>query len=107
MTENGLVHPDYGSRYPYGPLGLPSDAYQLLRLVTQIPFAHQGAMWMLVQKSDVEKTAPFRVTGAQLTSCGVELLQIVDIETLPDFTVKLVGYFAQSGYQMTSGELLK
>lgn len=100
MTENGLVHPDYGSYHPYGPLGLPSDAQHPLRSLAQMPFAHQGAMWMLIPQSGVENAKPLRVSGAKLTSCGVELLKIVDIESLPEFTAKLSGYFSQSGYQM-------
>ena len=98
LTENGLLHPDYGSHRPYGPLDLP-DALQRLGPV-QIPFAHQGAIWKLIPKADIEKATPVRVVGAQLTSCGVELLRIVDIEPLPEFTSKLEAHFSQSGYQM-------
>ena len=99
LTENGLLHPDYGSYRPYGPLDLPVDVGQNIGPV-QIPFAHQDAMWVLVPKADIEKATSLRVTGAQLTSCGVELLKIVDIEPLPEFTSKLVAHFSQSGYQM-------
>lgn len=97
LTENGLVHTDYGSRHPYGPLGLPTDARQPL---LQIPFAHQGTMWMLIPKAGPEKANSVQVTGAKLTSCGVELLKIVDLEPLPDFTAKLAQHFSQSGFQM-------
>ena len=100
MTENGLVHSDYGSRHPYGPLGLPSDIKQPLRSVVQIPFAHQGTMWVLMPKDGPGQARPVQVTGAKLTSCGVELLKIIDIEPLPAFTAKLEGHFLQSRYQM-------
>ena len=99
LTENGLLHTDYGSYYPYGPLDLPADARQSLGHV-QLPFAHQDAMWALIPKDDIRKTTSQRVVGAQLTSCGVELLKIADIEPLPEFTSKLVAHFSQSGYQM-------
>ena len=99
LTENGLLHPDYNSYQPYGPLDLPADVRQNLGPV-QIPFAHQDAMWVLNPKADTKKAKPLKVTGAQLTSCGVELLSIVDIEPLPEFTSKLVAHFSQSGYQM-------
>ena len=99
LTENGLLHPDYGSYHPYGPIDLPADARQNIGPV-QIPFDHQDAMWVLIPKADIEKATSLRVTGAQLTSCGVELLKIVDIEPLPEFTSKLVAHFSQSGYQM-------
>lgn len=100
MTENGLVHPDYRCHHPYGPLGLTSNERPPLRFAPQIPFAHQGAMWVLIPTADEEKASPLTVTGAKLTSCGVELLKIVDIEPLPNFTKKLIGHFSQSGYRM-------
>lgn len=99
MTENGLVHHDYGCYHPYGPLELPSDARKPNRPVIQIPFAHQDAIWMLLPTGD-KKATPLKVRGAKLTSCGVELLKIVDIESLPKFTGKLVEHFSQSGYRM-------
>ena len=99
LTENGLLHTDYGSYQPYGPLDLPADARQSL-VPVQIPFAHQDAKWVLIPKDDIKKATSLKVTGAQLTSCGVELLKIADIEPLPKFTSKLVAHFSQSGYQM-------
>ena len=100
MTENGLLHTDYRSYHPYGPLELHSNAQSLLPPNVQIPFVHQSAMWMLMPKENPQQAKPVRVSGAKMTSCGVELLKIVDIEPLPDFTAKLVGHFSQSGYQM-------
>lgn len=100
MTENGLVDSDYGSRHPYGPLELHSNAQPALPPNIQIPFVHQSAMWMLMPKTNPQQAKPVLVTGAKMTSCGVELLKIVDIEPLPDFTAKLVEHFSQSGYQM-------
>lgn len=99
LTENGLLHMDFGSYHPYGPLDPPSDARQRLGAF-QIPFAHQDAMWALIPKADIKNATSLRVVGAQLTSCGVELLRIADIEPLPEFTSKLVAHFLQSGYQM-------
>ena len=99
LTENGLLHTDYSSYHSYGPLDMPADARQSLGPI-QIPFAHQDAMWMLIPKADTKKATSLRVTGARLTSCGVELLRIVDMEPLPEFTSNLVAHFSQSGYQM-------
>ena len=99
LTENGLVHSDYNSRQSYGPLELPPAAQQHFPDGFQMPFAHQGTMWVLVPQGQ-KKAKPVGVDGAQFTSCGVELLKIVDIESLPDFTAKLVRHFAKSGYQM-------
>lgn len=100
LTENGFVHPDYNSYHPYGPLGLPFDDHRPLQSMVQIPFTHQGATWVLIPKENVDKAQSLKVHGAKLTSCGVELLKIVDIESLPNFTKKLVEHFSRSGYQM-------
>ena len=100
MTENGLVHPDYSCSHPYGPLEQLFDAQQPHRPVPQIPFTHQGATWMLIPMTDQKKAKSMQVKGARLTSCGVELLKIVDIESLPSFTDKLMDHFSQSRYQM-------
>ena len=48
-----------------------------------------------------EEASPLNVAGAKLTSCDVELIKIVNIEPLPDFTAKLREHFSQAGYQMT------
>ncbi len=100
LTENGLVHPDYRCSHPYGPFELPSGARQSYQPVPQIPFLHQGNMWVLIPKTDQKKPKPIKVEGAKLTSCCVELLKIVDMEPLPGFTDKLKAYFSQSEYQM-------
>ena len=100
LTENGLVHSDYSSWRPYGPLELPFDLQQSLRNVPQIPFTHQGTAWVLIPEKIQEKVQSLKVEGAMFTSCGVELLKIVDIEPLPDFTEKLVEHFSQLGYRM-------
>ena len=99
LAENGLLHPDYNSYHEYGPLNLPGNIGQRVGHV-QIPFAHQDVMWLLIPSGDAGKPKSTRVNGVQLTSCGVELLRIADIEPLPDFTRKLADHFAQSGYRM-------
>ena len=100
LTENGFVHPDYNSYHPYGPLDLPTDVHRHLPSMVQIPFTHQGATWVLIPRENKDNVRSFKVQGAKLTSCGVELLKILDIESLPDFTKRLVEHFSKSGYQM-------
>ena len=100
LTENGLIHPDYGSWHPYGPLDLGGQAHQPRRLNPQIPFVHQSSMWMLVPMDNSKEATQMKVAGAQFTSCGTELLRIVDVEPLPEFTEKLTAYFSKSGYNM-------
>ena len=97
LTENGLIHHDYSSYHPYRSFELRYDAR---RPITQVLFAHQGAMWRLSPKADTREAKPLKVTGAKLTSCGIELLSIVDMEPLPKFTTKLMDHFSKLGYQM-------
>ena len=104
MTESGLLHSDYGCQHPYGPLGLPFSAQSPQRHLVQIPFVHQSAKWQLIPKANPKEWKPLGVVGAKLTSCGVELLKIVDIEDLPNFTAKLSNHFEQSGYQMSRAQ---
>ena len=101
LTENGLVHSDYSSFHPYGPRVLVFDAQQPSQSVMHIPFTYQNATWLLIPENNLGNVQPLKVRGAKLTSCGVELLKIVDIESLPNFTEKLVRHFLRSGYKMT------
>ncbi|MCY4261120.1 MAG: hypothetical protein OXC91_12770, partial [Rhodobacteraceae bacterium] len=87
MTENGLLHPDYNCWHYYGPYG----------------FTHQGLRWGLVPKGD-PKAPEIKMKGAKFTTCGVELLKIVDIEPLPAFTTKMIKHFSQSGYDMVKAK---
>lgn len=100
LTENGLVHSEYNTSHPYGPLELLDNVGEQVASVPQIPFGHQDAKWMLIPVDINKKPKPIGVVGAQLTSCGIELLRIVDIEPLPDFTNRLIEHFLQSGYRM-------
>lgn len=99
MTEHGSYH-------PYGPLGLPFNAQSPQPHLVQIPYIYRGGRWQLVPKKDQSAAKPNKVSGAKLTSCGVELLKIVDVEPLPAFTDKLKKHFSRSGYQMVRSRLL-
>jgi len=99
LTENGLLHPDYSCWMSYGPIHdanpgahLPPD--------TQLPFRHQGRRWVLVGASDELGVKSVRVAGAAFTTAGRELLKVVDIEPMPEFTERLKAHFARSKYEM-------
>ena len=68
MTEHGLLHSDYSSNHPYGPLGLPFNARSPQAHLVQRPFIHQGARWQLIPKTDPKGAKPMKVSGAKLTS---------------------------------------
>ena len=99
LTENGLVHPDYNCYHEYVPIELPFDPTKAKRPISSIRIVHQNSMWDLIPKEE-KGPEPLRVTGAKLTTCGVELLRIVDVEPLPSFTMKLEAHFSQSGHRM-------
>lgn len=96
LTENGLLHSEYDSQCSYEGSPSPDPKY---------PYApkeiiHQGENWFVLPKAGQEVRAPLMVSGAMLTSCGIELLKIVDIEPLPEFTDKLSRYFSEFGYEI-------
>ena len=106
LTENGLLHPDYSCYMPYGPINdrIPAGV-QLPPNVqippnTQIPFRHQGKLWRLLGTSDATRVKSIRVVGAAFTTAGRELLEIVDIDPMPEFTTRLKDHFAKSNYEM-------
>ena len=96
LTENGLLHSVYDSQCSYEGSPSPDPKY---------PYApkeiiHQGVNWFVLPKSGQEVRAPLMVSGAMLTSCGIELLKIVDIEPLPEFTERLKKYLSEFGYEI-------
>ena len=83
----------------YGPI---HDANPEMRIPpnTQLPFRHQGRKWVLVGASDALGVKSVRVAGAAFTTAGRELLKVVDIEPMPEFTERLKAHFARSKYEM-------
>ena len=108
LTENGLLHPDYSCYGTYGPIhDLISDEARSIVSPNdlpppnaQMPFRHQGKMWQLLGTSDAMRVKSIRVEGAAFTTAGRELLKIVDIEPMPEFTTRLKDHFAKSNYEM-------
>ena len=99
LTENGLLRPDYACYMPYGPIHEPNSGVQLPPNA-QIPFRHQGRQWALLGASDALRVKSIHVIGAAFTTAGRELLKVVDIEPMPEFTARLKTHFAQKNYEM-------
>ena len=58
----------------------------------------------MVGYSDDLKVKSVRVEGAAFTTAGRELLRVVDIEPMPEFTERLKAHFAKSSYEMVEVE---
>ena len=99
LTENGLVHPDYSCRMPYGPLHENNLGVSLPPNL-QLPFLHQGHKWVLLGTTDSAKKKAVLVIGAAFTQAGRELLSVVELESMPHFTERLRDYFSNSNYNM-------
>ena len=99
LTENGLLHPDYSCELPYGSINYLSPGVRMPPN-TQLPFRHQGRSWVLVGASDALGVKPVHVAGAAFSTAGRELLKVVNLELLPEFTARLKAHFAKSKYEM-------
>ena len=99
LTENGLLLPDYSCWMEYGPIHAANPGAHPPPH-TQLPFQHQGRRWILVGASDALAVKSVRVVGAAFTTAGREILKVVDIEPMPEFTAQLKAHFAKSNYEM-------
>ena len=99
LTENGLLHPDYQCWGPYGPIHEANSGVSIPSN-TQLPFRHQGRRWALVGTSDALGVKSVQVVGAAFSTAGRELVKVVDLELMPEFTARLKAHFAKSKYDM-------
>ena len=100
LTESGLLLPDLTSRMPYGPIKLPELRIANQPSTVSLPFRHQGKQWILRPSTDEMKVGELRVDGAAFTTAGRELLTVVDMEDMPEFTERLKAHFAKSKHEM-------
>ena len=100
LTENGLLRPEFNCYMPYGPISVPASQSANQAMSIQLPFTHQGRHWILQPLKDELKGKQLRVEGAALSSAGRELLSIVELEDIPQFTERLKAHFAKSRYKM-------
>lgn len=102
LTENGLLHPDYGSGHPYGQIYFAGGVLPSGQASGPLPLhmRHQGPLWDLVPEPPNTSGSSLRIEGAALTSVGIELLGIVDIEEMPAFTERFRQYLTSVKYRM-------
>ena len=96
LTENGLLHPDYGSWYGYE-IATPNEK---IGGKVPIPVFHQNRRWALIPLRTGKKGEDLRISGAGFTTVGRELLQIVDIEEDSAFLNRVQTYFRSRHVEM-------
>jgi hypothetical protein len=94
LNEYGLVIPEYNSSVDYQ-VSIVDDNNRVLA-----PFRHQGRYWALRPEPGQKHNEEFRIRGLALSGVGRELLHIVDIEPMPEFTEDLKKFFAEQKLQM-------
>ena len=70
-------------------------------MLIQIPFTYQGKSWLLVPVSGRSHGSEMKLHGVSLTGVGVELMKIVDMVTMDDYSQKLTAFFQQKKLRMT------
>lgn len=100
LMESGLLRTDLASRMPYGLIRLTHAPGMKHPTFAQLPFVHQGRLWIVKPSADKTRGRPVKVKGVAFTSAGRELLTVVDIDQMPEFTDRLKAHFAKLHYQM-------
>ncbi len=97
LNEHGLVISDYNSWRELKPcVALPG----MPQLAACIPISHQGRHWILIPKTKggIDKT--LRISGVALTNCGSELLRVVKLEPVDNYTKAMDAWFEGQGFRM-------
>ena len=98
LMEHDLISTDLNSEFPYGvSIKLKPNSAHL----TPVPATHQREQWLLTPKDLSKKAEGIMVGGVGFTSCGRELIDIVDTEAMPKFKDKLVAHLSELGLQVT------
>ena len=98
LNEHGLVIADYNSWYEHIPCIAFTGAGSQ---VVCIPFTHQGRHWILSPSSRDVIGKKVRIHGVALTRSGSELLQVVHMDRVDDYTRDLAQWFERKKFRMT------
>lgn len=99
LNEHGLITSSYNSWKDYKiSIGIPIPVGN--PQVFRAPFRYQGRYWVLVPNGEWPAGKEFRLSGVALTQSGKELVKIVSIPAVEDFTQDLKNYFTGQGFQM-------
>ena len=97
LTENGLLHSEYGSLGTYNQSILHPQNGQQGQI---IPLVHQNQNWVLRPLPKFKATSELNLRGAMFTTSGQELLHIVDIERDTIFLEKVRAYLRGQHIEM-------
>ena len=102
LNEHGLIISDYNSWRCYGQsiIEVATPEPKSVQNVLHLPFNFQGRYWILEETSARPIGKEFRLSGVALTRSGQELLRIVDIEPMSEYTQDLMQFFKSRELQM-------
>lgn len=98
LNEHGLIIPDYNSWFDFR---MCIGAGMFESKPVRLPFNFQGRSWVLVSSNQRDKDQEFRLSGVALTRSGRELLEIVDLEPMNEYTQDLMKFFEAENLRMT------
>ena len=94
LNESRLIISEYNSQF-----GSEHCVVNVNSLGT-LALKHQERYWKLLPDSEWNDDSKFFLSGVALSGVGRELLHIVDIEPMPEFTEDLKKFFAEQKLQM-------
>lgn len=98
LQEYGLVVSDLSGYSDY-------QSSQLVDGTVQLPLTHQNEHWMLV-KQQGQARSEMRLEGMQLSMSGCELLSIVELQPVPEYT-DAMKTFLRNQFQVELTEIVK
>ena len=98
LCEHGLIVSEYNTWHDYKSstgLNLPQTQTRVF-----IPFCFQGKYWILVPEEAGAQRKEFRLYGVALTQSGQEILRVVDLMPVHQYTQHLIEHFKKKKLQM-------
>lgn len=96
LNEHGLIISDYDSWCDFrAPI-----AFAINDPPVGAPFVFQSKHWILAPQESREPGQTYQLTGVALSTSGLELARIVELESMEAFTEELKAYFLKDKLQM-------
>jgi Protein of unknown function (DUF2806) len=94
LHEYGLIIPDYNSYMDY------RICIANMKNVVPLPFKYQGKLFGLIKNDEQYQNTEFRLDGVALSKSGKELLNVIDILPVEEYTMALKTFFENLKFQM-------